>query len=72
MFAFFDAVTSLISIVGNFIGNSFLLLFSLVGSIFRAVTWLFLCISYLPGWLTGFVFVPVALSVIFQVINKGD
>lgn len=71
MFAFFDAVTFLISIVGNFIANTFLLLFSVITSIFRAVTWLFLCIAYLPGWLTAFILVPVSLSVLFQVLNKG-
>lgn len=72
MFAFFDVLVELIHIVVGFIANMFVLLMSVVSFIIRSVGWLILCISYLPGWLSAFVLVPVTLSVIFQVINKGD
>lgn len=72
MFAFFDSVAALIDIVVNFVVNMFMLLWTTITSIGKAVAWLILCISYLPGWLTAFILVPVALSVVFQILNKGD
>ncbi len=71
MFAFFNAIASMIDIVVNFVVNMFLLLYTTISSVIRAVSWLFLCIAYLPGWLTAFLLVPVALAVVFQVLNKG-
>lgn len=71
MFQFFDAISGFIDIIVNFVVNMFQLLFTTVGSIIRAVAWLFLCIAYLPGWLTAFILVPVSLAVLFQVLNKG-
>ena len=38
----------------------------------RGIAWLFACLSYLPPWLVAFLAVPVALAVIFQIINKGS
>lgn len=72
MFQFFASIASLIDIVVNFVINMFQLLFTTMTSIIRAVSWLFLCIAYLPGWLTAFLLVPVALAVVFQVLNKGS
>ena len=72
MFQFFASIASLIDIVVNFVVNMFQLLFTTMTSIIRAVFWLFLCIAYLPGWLTAFLLVPVALAVVFQVLNKGS
>lgn len=72
MFKFFDSIAALLDIVVNFIVNMFQLLLTTISSIIRAVSWLFLCIAYLPGWLTAFILVPVALSVVFQILNKGD
>lgn len=72
MFAFFDAVLSFVQIIVAFVVNMFQLLFTTVASVIRAVTWLFLCIAYLPGWLTAFLIVPVSLAVLFQVLNKGS
>ena len=72
MFQFFASIASLIDIVVNFVVNMFQLLFTTMTSIVRAVSWLFLCIAYLPGWLTAFLLVPVALAVVFQVLNKGS
>lgn len=72
MFQFFASIASLIDIVVNFVVNMFQLLFTTMTSIIRAVSWLFLCIAYLPGWLTAFLLVPVALAVVFQVLNKGS
>lgn len=72
MFAFFDVLVELIHIVVGFVANMFVLLMSVISFVVRALAWLVLCISYLPGWLTAFVLVPVSLSVIFQIINKGD
>ena len=71
MFAFFDSVSALVDIVVNFVVNMFQLLYTTILSIGRAVTWLFLCIAYLPGWLTAFILVPVSLAVLFQILNKG-
>ena len=72
MFQFFDSVAAFVDIIVNFVVNMFQLLFTTITSIIRAVTWLHLCIAYLPGWLTAFILVPVALAVVFQVLNKGD
>lgn len=72
MFQFFASIASLIDIVVNFVVNMFQLLFTTMTSIVRAVSWLFLCIAYLPGWLMAFLLVPVALAVVFQVLNKGS
>lgn len=71
MFQFFDSVAAFVDIIVNFVVNMFQLLFTTVVSIIRAVTWLRLCIAYLPGWLTAFILVPVALAVVFQILNKG-
>lgn len=71
MFAFFDSVSALVDIVVNFVVNMFQLLYTTILSIGRAVAWLFLCIAYLPGWLTAFILVPVSLAVLFQILNKG-
>lgn len=72
MFAFFNSVSALVDIVVNFVINMFQLMYTTITSVIRAVTWLFLCIAYLPGWLTAFILVPVSLAVVFQVLNKGD
>lgn len=72
MFKFFDAVLAFVITIVNFVINMFSLLITIVTNIARAVSWLFVCIGYLPPWLTGFVIVPVSLAVIFQVLNKGD
>lgn len=72
MFQFFDAIASIFTTIVTFIWNFFQLIITVVTNIARAVAWLFLCIGYLPPWLTAFVIVPVSLAVIFQVINKGS
>ena len=71
MFQFFDSVAAFVDIIVNFVVNMFQRLFTPVVSSIRAVTWLQLCIAYLPGWLTAFILVPVALAVVFQILNKG-
>lgn len=71
MFAFFDAVAGFAETIVNFVINMFQLLVTTFTNIIRAVTWLFVCIGYLPGWLTAFIIVPVSLAVIFQLLNKG-
>lgn len=71
MFAFFDAVAAFAETIVNFVVNMFQLLITTFTNIIRAVAWLFVCIGYLPGWLTAFIIVPVSLAVIFQVLNKG-
>lgn len=71
MFQFFASIASLIDIVINFVVNMFSFLYTVIESVIRSVAWLILCISYLPGWLTAFLLVPVSLSVVFQVLNKG-
>lgn len=71
MFQFFNSIAGLIGIVVNFVVNMFQLMVMVVTSVIRAVSWVILCVSYLPGWLTAFILVPVALAVIFQVLNKG-
>lgn len=71
MFEFFNAVSGLVDVVINFVVNMFQLLQTTIVAIIKAVTWLFLCIAYLPGWLTAFILVPVSLAVLFQVLNKG-
>lgn len=72
MFQFFNSIAGLIGIVVNFVVNMFQLMVMVVTSVIRAVSWVILCVSYLPGWLTAFILVPVALAVIFQVLNKGS
>ena len=72
MFKFFDAILSFVETIVSFIWDMVQLLITVVVNITRAVAWLFLCIGYLPPWLTAFIIVPVSLAVIFQIINKGD
>lgn len=72
MFAFFDILLTFVVTIVNFIVNFFRLLITVVMNVVRAVSWLFLCLGYLPPWLMAFVVVPIALAVIFQIINKGD
>lgn len=72
MFAFFDSIAAFIETVVNFVINMFQLLVTTVQSVIRAVSWLFICVGYLPGWLTAFILVPISLAVIFQILNKGS
>lgn len=71
MFQFFDGVSALIDVVVTFVINMFQLLQTTIAAVLKAVTWLFLMIAYLPGWLTALILVPVSLAVLFQVLNKG-
>lgn len=72
MFAFFDAIAAFLHTIVSFVINMFQLLVFVVTSIFRAVTWLFACIAFLPPFLTGFLLIPISLAIIFQILNKGD
>lgn len=71
MFTFFNAIAGFITTAVNFIINLFSLLVVILSSMVRAVVWLSACLSYLPPFLIGFVVVPVAAAIIFQVLNKG-
>lgn len=71
MFEFFSGIAGFITTIVEYFINLFTLLFELVSSIVRAVGWLFGCLVILPPFLTAFVVVPIALAVIFQVLNKG-
>ena len=53
MFKFFDAILSFVETIVLFVWNMFQLLITVVVNITRAVAWLFLCIGYLPPWLTA-------------------
>ncbi len=72
MFQFFDAIAAFITTIVNFVITVFELLIELLRSIVRAVTWLFVCVSYLPPFLVAFVLVPISIAIIFQVLNKGS
>ncbi len=72
MFQFFDAIAAFITTIVNFVITAFELLIELLRSIVRAVTWLFVCVSYLPPFLVAFVLVPISIAIIFQVLNKGS
>ena len=72
MFAFFSSIATMINTVVNFVINFFVTLMMVIVSIVRGVSWLFLCVSYLPPWLMSFLLVPVSLAVVFQILNKGD
>ncbi|OUQ21791.1 hypothetical protein B5E84_00570 [Lachnoclostridium sp. An14] len=72
MFSFFEGIVAFITTLVNFVINLVEILVFILLAIFRSVTWLFGCISYLPPFLVAFVVVPVAIAIIFQVINKGS
>ncbi len=72
MFEFFNAVGGFVTTIVNFIVNVFEILSMVLGSMIRAVAWLFACLAYLPPFLVGFVVVPISIAIIFQVINKGS
>lgn len=72
MFEFFNAIGGFITTIVNFIVNIFEVLLMVVGSMIRAVAWLFACLAYLPPFLVGFVVVPISIAIIFQLINKGS
>lgn len=72
MFQFFEGIVGFIQTIVSFIINIFELLFFVVTSIVRAVTWLFACVAYLPPFLTAFLLVPISLAIVFQIMNKGS
>lgn len=72
MFEFFNAIGGFVTTIVNFIVNAFEVLALVIGSMIRAVAWLFACLAYLPPFLVGFVVVPISIAIIFQVINKGS
>ena len=72
MFAFFEGIVSFVTTVVNFVVNLVEIVVFILLAIVRSVTWLFACISYLPPFLVAFVVVPVAIAIIFQVLNKGS
>lgn len=72
MFQFFSSIVDLIGIVINFVVESFQLLFLIVSSIIKSLAWLLVLLQSLPPWLMAFVVVPICLSILFQVLNKGS
>lgn len=72
MFKFFDAISAFVTTIVNFVVNMFSLMIEILTSMVRAVTWLFACLAFLPPFLVGFVVVPIAIAIIFQVLNKGS
>lgn len=72
MFKFFEGIVAFLITAINFIINLFEMVVQVVVNVGRGIAWLFACLSYLPSWLVAFLAVPVALAVIFQIINKGS
>ncbi len=72
MFTFFSSIAGFITSIVSFVINMLSLLVVVLSSMVKAVVWLYACIAYLPPFLTGFVVVPLAVAIIFQVINKGS
>lgn len=72
MFQFFDAVAAIFQTVVNYIVNLITMIVFVIINVVRAFGWLFVCIQYLPGWLIAFVVVPISLSIVFQILNKGS
>ena len=63
---------SIFQTVVNYIVNLITMIVFVIINVARAFGWLFVCIQYLPGWLIAFVVVPISLSIVFQILNKGS
>ena len=61
MFQFFDAVASIFQTVVNYIVNLITMIVFVIINVARAF-----------GWLFAFVVVPISLSIVFQILNKGS
>lgn len=72
MFQFFNFIVSMIELLVNYLVRGFELLVMILTSMISGVAWLITMIGYLPGWLSAFILVPIALAVTFQVMNKGS
>lgn len=72
MFQFFDTFINIFETTVNFIKNLFAILLVTIQAITTGFAWLVACVGWLPGWLTAFILVPISLSILYQVINKGS
>lgn len=72
MFQFFNFIVGMIELLVNYLIRGFELLVMVLTSMISSVVWLIAMIGYLPGWLSAFILVPIALAVTFQVMNKGS
>lgn len=72
MFQFFNFIVGMIELLVNYLVRGFELLIMVLTSMISSVVWLIAMIGYLPGWLSAFILVPIALAVTFQVMNKGS
>ena len=61
MFKFFEGILAFLTTAINFIINLFEMAVQVVVNVGRGI-----------AWLVAFLAVPVALAVIFQIINKGS
>lgn len=72
MFTFFDMVATFVQSIVTFFIRSLQIIYFIIESAFRSVTWLIACIGHLPFFISAFVVVPICLAVVFQVLNKGS
>lgn len=72
MFQFFNFIVEILKIAINMVVRVLEMLVFVFTSAFKAVAWLIVILTYVPGEITALILVPISLAVIFQVLNKGE
>lgn len=71
MFAFFDALLEIIRVIFQYVEIVGYLIYQLFVSIPRAVGYIVSIVAYAPEFLTSFVMMFVAISIVLNILNKG-
>lgn len=71
MFQFFDAVSSIISTVVNFVVGIFEMIGNLLSMIFKGTAFLFALIPNLPPFCMSFFAAILGVAILIQLLNKG-
>lgn len=72
MFQFFDGITLLINTVIQFVVNSVQMIMIIIAKVPIAIGFIVTSVSYLPPFLASFAMLFMAVTVIINMINKGD
>lgn len=71
MFAFFDALLDIINVIFEYFEIVGFLIYQLFASIPRAVGYIVSIVAYAPEFLTSFIMMYVAISIVLNLLNKG-
>ena len=71
MFSFFSMIQEWIIMIVNFVISTFKLIMNFLKIIPQAIGWLVSIVTFIPPFVAVFVTVPIAVSVLLNVMNKG-